>query len=44
MEEIWLSPMTRAPSPTEHSKKQSDNTKMQLETSITQRLRADLGM
>ena len=26
-EEIWLSPMTKAPTPTEKSKKQRDNTK-----------------
>ena len=26
-EEIWLSPMTKAPTPTETSKKQRDNTK-----------------
>ena len=26
-EEIWLSPMTKAPTPTEMSKGQSDNTK-----------------
>ena len=25
-EEIWLSPMTKAPTPTEMSKRQSDNT------------------
>ena len=27
MEEIWLSPITKAPSPTEKSKKQRDNIK-----------------
>ena len=38
-EEIWLSPMTKAPTPTEKSKKQRDNTKTPPKTSITQRLR-----
>ena len=28
-EDIWLSPMTKAPTPTEKSKKQRDNTKTQ---------------
>ena len=42
-EEIWLSPMTKAPTPIEKSKKQRDNTKTQPKTSITQRLRIDLG-
>ena len=42
-EEIWLSPMTKAPTPTEKSKKQRDNTKSPPKTSITQRLRTDLG-
>ena len=42
-EEIWLSPMTKAPTPTEKSKKQRDNTKTPPKTSITQRLRTDLG-
>ena len=41
--EILLSPMTKAPTPTEKSKKQSDNTKTPPKTSITQRLRTDLG-
>ena len=41
--EIWLSPMTKAPKPTEKSKKQVDNTKTPPKTSITQRLRTDLG-
>ena len=35
--------MTRAPTPTEKSKKQSDNTKTPPNISITQRLRTDLG-
>ena len=38
MEEILLSPMTKAPSSTEKSKKQRDNTKTPLKSSITQRL------
>ena len=42
-EEIWQSPMTKAHTPTEKSKKQRDNTKTPLKTSITQRLRTDLG-
>ena len=42
-EEIWLSPMTKAPTSTEKSKKQCDNTKTPPKTSITQRLRTDLG-
>ena len=33
-EEIWLSPMTKAPTPTEKSKKQLDNTKTPPKTSI----------
>ena len=41
-EEIWLSLMTKAPTPTEKSKKQRDNTKTPPKTSITQRLRTDL--
>ena len=40
--EIWLSPMTKAPTPTEQSKKQRDNTQTPPKTSITQRLRTDL--
>ena len=35
--------MTKAPTPTEKSKKQSENTKMPQSTSITQLLRTDLG-
>ena len=35
--------MTKAASPTEKSKKQRDNTKTPPKTSITQRLRTDLG-
>ena len=43
-EEIWLGPMTNAPTPTEKSKKQRDNIKKTpSKTSITQRLWADLG-
>ena len=42
-EEIWLSPMTKAPIPTEKFKKQRDNTKTPPKTSITQRSRTDLG-
>ena len=42
-EEIWLSPMTKAPTPIEKSKKQSDNIKTPPKTSITQRLWIDLG-
>ena len=42
--EIWLIPGTKAPTPTEKSSKQHrDNTKMPQKTSITQRLRTDLG-
>ena len=41
--DIWLSPMTKAPTPTEKSKKQRDNIKNATKTSITQRLRTDLG-
>ena len=29
-EEIWLSPMTKTPTPTEKSQKQGDNTKLRL--------------
>ena len=43
-EEIWLSPMTKAPTPTEKSKKQRENTKTPPKTSITQRLQTDLGV
>ena len=35
--------MTKASTPTEKSKKQCDNTKTPTKTSITQRLRIDLG-
>ena len=42
-EEIWLSPMTKAPSPAEMSKGQSENTNNVIKNSNTQRLRADLG-
>ena len=42
-EEIWLFPMTKAPTPTKKSKMQRDNTKNATKTSITQRLRTDLG-
>ena len=35
--------MTKAPTPTEKSKKQRDNTNKPPKTSITQRLRTDLG-
>ena len=35
--------MTKAPTATQKNKKQRDNTKTQTKTSITQRLRADLG-
>ena len=42
-EEIWLSPMTKSPTPTEKSKKQLDNTKTPPKTSITQWLRTYFG-
>ena len=42
-EEIWLSPMTKAPTPTEMSKGQTDNTNNATKSSIKQRLRTDLG-
>ena len=43
-EEIWRIPMTKTTTPTETSKKQSDNTQKNAnKTSITQRLRTDLG-
>ena len=41
-EEIWLSPITKAPTPTEKSKKQRDNTKRHQNfdyTTIADRLR-----
>ena len=41
--EIWLSPMTKAHTPTEMSKGQSDNINNATKSSITQRLRTDLG-
>ena len=40
-EEIWLSPMTKAPTPAEMSKGQSDNTNNATTSSITQRLWTD---
>ena len=42
-EEIWLSPVTKTPTPTEQSKKQRDNMKTPPKTLITQLLRTDLG-
>ena len=42
-EEVWLSPVTKARTPTENSKHQNDNTKMQPQTPITQRFWTDLG-
>ena len=42
-EEIWLSPITKAHTPTEMSKGQSDNTNNATKTSIKQRLRTDFG-
>ena len=42
-EEIWLDLMTKAPIPTETSNKQYESTKVPPKTSITQRLRTDLG-
>ena len=42
-EEIWPSPMTKAHTPTEMSKRQSDNTKKPTKSSIKQQLRTDLG-
>ena len=42
-EEIWPSPMTKAPTPTEMSKGQSDNTNNATKSSIKQQLRTDLG-
>ena len=41
--EIWLSPMTKALTPKEQSKKHRDNMKNATKTSITQPLRTDLG-
>ena len=40
-EEIWLSPIIKAPTLTEKSKKQHDNTKTPPKTSSTQRLQTD---
>ena len=42
-EDIWLSHMTKAPKPTEKSRKQSDNTSTPPKTLTTKRLRTDLG-
>ena len=42
-EEIWLCLMTKAHTPTEMSKGQSDNINNATKSSITQRLRTDLG-
>ena len=42
-EEIWLSPVTKAHTPTEKSKKQRDDIKTPPKALITQRLRTDLG-
>ena len=41
--EIWLSPMTKAPTPTEKSKKATWEDINATKTSITQRLLTDLG-
>ena len=41
-EEIWLGPITKAPTPTEKSKKQRGHTKTPPKFSITQRLRTDI--
>ena len=40
--EIWPSPMTKAPTPTEMSKGQSDNTNNATKSSIKQQLRTRL--
>ena len=42
-DEIWLITMTKAPTPTDMSKGQSDNTNNATKSSIKQRLRTDLG-
>ena len=42
-EEIWLSPMTKAATPTEMSKGQSDKPNNATKSSIKQRLRSDIG-
>ena len=41
--EIWPSPMTKAPIPTENSKTEGQHTQTPPKTSITQRLQTDLG-
>ena len=41
--DIWLIPMTKAPTPTEQNPKKRDNTKTPLKTSITPRLLTHLG-
>ena len=41
--EIWPSPMTKPPIPTENSKTKGQHTQRPPKTSITQRLRTDLG-
>ena len=41
--EIWLSAMTKTPTPKEKSKKQHDNTKTPSKPLIEQRLQTDLG-
>ena len=42
-EDIWLSPLTKGPTPTDNTKKQLDNTQTSPKTSIAQRSRTDLG-
>ena len=42
-EEIWLSPMAKAPTPTEIARGQSDNTNNVRKKSIKQQLQTDLG-
>ena len=42
-EEIWLSPVTKTPTPIEKSKKQRDNIRTPPKTLITQPLRIDVG-
>ena len=42
-EDIWLSPVTKTPTPTEQSKKQRDKIKTPPKALITQLLRTDLG-
>ena len=42
-EEIWPSPITKAPIPTEISKGQNDHTNNATKSSIKKRLRTDLG-